>query len=88
MRLAATPHGQPVRPLPGLYFIDQESARSLCLLGDDGELAAADESAACEETAPWMKAVSVLGRDLFNGEQYSLATTPQAGDSRQIAGAE
>jgi phosphoglycerol transferase MdoB-like AlkP superfamily enzyme len=89
MRLIATPRGAPLRPLPGLYFIDQEGTRSLCRLGDDGKPdAAADESAACHETGPWMQAVNVLGRDLFNGEQYSLATMPQAGDSRQLAGAE
>lgn len=89
MRLIAAPRGQPVRPLPGLYFIAEEGARSLCRLADDGKLAAADDhSSACQETAPWMKAVSVLGRDLFNGDQYSLATTPPAGDSRQIAGTE
>lgn len=88
MRLIASPRGRPVRPLPGLYFIDQEGTRSLCRLADDGGLAAGDDSAACLEAAPWMKAVTVLGRDLFNGDQYSLVTTPQAGDSRQIAGAE
>lgn len=89
IRLIASPRSQPVRPLPGLYFIDRDGTRSLCRLADDGKLAAADDdSAVCHETAPWMKAVTALGRDLFNGHQYSLETTQEADPSRQVAGAE
>ncbi|MEN8212775.1 MAG: LTA synthase family protein [Pseudomonadota bacterium] len=71
MRLSASPNGVPLRPLPGLYFIDDGGEPTLCRLQGSGDIASG-ESSACRATAAWYKSVTTLARDLFNGHQYSL----------------
>jgi len=53
-----------VRPLPGVHFTLQEKALTVCR---QGEL-----QVGCEASSAWVEAISLLKRDLFNGNQHAL----------------
>ncbi|ENO88493.1 phosphoglycerol transferase family protein, alkaline phosphatase superfamily [Thauera linaloolentis 47Lol = DSM 12138] len=53
-----------VRPLPGVRFSLEGKALTVCR---DGEV-----QLGCEASRAWIEAVSLLKRDLFNGEQHAL----------------
>jgi phosphoglycerol transferase MdoB-like AlkP superfamily enzyme len=66
MALTAAEAGAPaVRPLPGMYFIDDGETVMTCRGTDP-------EPAACAEYWPWLDALAVVGRDIFMGDQYAL----------------
>jgi phosphoglycerol transferase MdoB-like AlkP superfamily enzyme len=54
-----------IRPLPGMYFIDDGEIVTACR-GTDAK------AAVCAEHRPWLDALGVVGRDIFMGEQYTL----------------
>jgi len=73
MRMSKAPGGMTLRPLPGMYFVGDEGERKMCHLGGDQD-ANSSKDDACNGTAQWVRALTTLTRDLFNGRQHSLQT--------------
>ena len=73
MRMSKAPGGMILQPLPGMYFVGDEGERKMCHLGSDQD-ANSSKDDACNGTAQWVRALTTLTRDLFNGHQHSLQT--------------
>jgi phosphoglycerol transferase MdoB-like AlkP superfamily enzyme len=73
MRMSKAPGGMTLRPLPGMYFVGDVGERKMCHLGGDQD-ANSSKDDACNGTAQWVRALTTLTQDLFNGHQHSLQT--------------
>jgi hypothetical protein len=65
MNLATTAPGEPVRPLPGMFFLIEGGKPLVCR--ESG-----NEPAGCEASDRWLRAIITLTRDLFGGDQHIL----------------
>jgi len=65
MKLTANPPAEPVRPLPGMFFLVNGDKPLVCK-GNPGE------PAGCESSERWLRAIITLSQDLFGGAQHVL----------------
>jgi len=65
MKLTASPPDGPVRPLPGMFFLDGGDKPLVCRESQD-------EPAVCGPSEHWLSAVITLTQDLFGGAQHVL----------------
>lgn len=80
---AAEANAPAVRPLPGMYFIDDGETVTTCR-GTEVE------PAVCAAPRSWLDALRVIGRDIFTGAQYALRDLepePEPGFRAAAAGA-
>lgn len=73
MHMSKAPDGVTLRPLPGMYFVDDQREQKVCHQGDDQDVDSGKDNT-CADTAQWVHALITLTQDLFNGHQYSLRT--------------
>jgi hypothetical protein len=82
MALTAPETGAPViRPLPGLHFISDGVTVTTCL-------DPADQAAACKTSTERLRALRVIGRDIFGGAQHALRRLEPTPAFRAAASAE